>query len=199
MEHRSDNACLWLVSCLLLLVIMAGGVLLALDIAMPESESTQWFRPTGMVLVGIPWFFWFTTALYRVFLHDNPRKSSSPAAGARSSLDSAAPAPQAGPGAHADGHVGSEGMEEDNDSQRGRRVRFGQVIVMGPNAKGKGGCEGEGDGDGTAAPVERTEGSVSQNAMASSSSSSDGVSCVASASLSRECELPLTSAMSSSS
>ncbi|MQL73321.1 hypothetical protein Taro_005645 [Colocasia esculenta] len=64
-QERLSNPCVYIISCLLLITIIGGGVLLMLYVILPENEETAWFPIAGMLLVGTPWVFWILTFLYR--------------------------------------------------------------------------------------------------------------------------------------
>ncbi|XP_062182030.1 uncharacterized protein LOC133886298 [Phragmites australis] len=59
------SACLWLVTALLLLCLLAGGACLAAYIVLPPREAPAWLPAVGLVLVALPWAFWIATCSYR--------------------------------------------------------------------------------------------------------------------------------------
>jgi hypothetical protein len=62
---RSGQACVCLITCLLFLLLLIGGVFLVMFISLPTSSAPSWLLPAGMALVASPWIFWIFTCLYR--------------------------------------------------------------------------------------------------------------------------------------
>ncbi|KAK7247599.1 hypothetical protein RIF29_42485 [Crotalaria pallida] len=65
-DPSSGRRFIWLVTCLLLISILAGGACLVAYMVLPESETSSWISIIGVTLVCLPWAFWFLTFLYRV-------------------------------------------------------------------------------------------------------------------------------------
>lgn len=59
------SLCLWVVTVLLLLSLLAGGGCLAGYILMPPHEVPAWLPTVGLALVALPWAFWILTCAYR--------------------------------------------------------------------------------------------------------------------------------------
>ncbi|KAL5982739.1 hypothetical protein ACLOJK_016815 [Asimina triloba] len=78
--ERTTDLRIWIVSSLFFVFIIAGGTFLGLYIAHPETEENSWYPVAGMVLVAIPWFFWFMTFCYRCCLkaYINPQVAVAP-------------------------------------------------------------------------------------------------------------------------
>ncbi|WOL02356.1 hypothetical protein Cni_G11075 [Canna indica] len=62
---RSVSCCIWFTSCFFFLILLVGGALLVLYIALPDSPDTDWLPVAGMALVAIPWLFWILMCVYR--------------------------------------------------------------------------------------------------------------------------------------
>jgi len=59
------SLCLWMVTVLLLLSLLAGGGCLAGYILLPPHEAPAWLPAVGLALVALPWAFWILTCAYR--------------------------------------------------------------------------------------------------------------------------------------
>ncbi|KAK8447408.1 hypothetical protein SEVIR_8G067000v4 [Setaria viridis] len=59
------SLCLWMVTVLLLLSLLAGGGCLAAYILLPPHEMPAWLPAVGLALVALPWAFWILTCAYR--------------------------------------------------------------------------------------------------------------------------------------
>ncbi|XP_050225023.1 uncharacterized protein LOC126674592 isoform X1 [Mercurialis annua] len=62
---RKGDARIYIVTAIFFSCIISGGVFLALYIFLPLHKSQPWFPTAGLILVAIPWFFWFLLYLYR--------------------------------------------------------------------------------------------------------------------------------------
>lgn len=60
-----SSVCLWLVTVLLLLSLLAGGTCLAAYVLLPPQEAPAWLPAVGLALVALPWAFWILTCAYR--------------------------------------------------------------------------------------------------------------------------------------
>ncbi|KAL6658274.1 hypothetical protein ACP70R_003860 [Stipagrostis hirtigluma subsp. patula] len=60
-----SSACLWSVTALLLLSLLAGGACLVTYIVLPPHGSPAWLPAVGLALVALPWAFWIATSVYR--------------------------------------------------------------------------------------------------------------------------------------
>lgn len=121
-EGRRSNVCVWIISCLLFLNLLAGGGFLVLYITLPETEDTIWFPIAGMILVAIPWVFWTITCIYQSIKTRNGGEKE-PAAEA-SALNSP---------------VAAAAHDSPIDSPGGaRKVRFGNAIVVGDGGEAAG-------------------------------------------------------------
>ncbi|KAE7996189.1 hypothetical protein FH972_000931 [Carpinus fangiana] len=65
MDERKEDVRIYVVSILFFACIVAGGFLLCLYIFLPQTNSTSLYPVAGLILVGIPWAFWFLACLYR--------------------------------------------------------------------------------------------------------------------------------------
>ncbi|XP_077224224.1 uncharacterized protein LOC143857673 [Tasmannia lanceolata] len=169
------NTCVWIISCLFFLVIIAGGGFFAMYITLPESSETSWFPLAGMALVGIPWVFWLMTFVYRCLFKGGvvgPERAQLPP-------NNVSPTPPVvtlgAPKSPTDSPVDSPGGA--------RRVRFGGAVVMGTR-----GQSGEAPAVQSHGEDEGGEGDSSSHVTSASDASSLA---------SRECEFPLAFAMSS--
>ncbi|GJN28704.1 hypothetical protein PR202_gb16861 [Eleusine coracana subsp. coracana] len=59
------TGCLWLVTVLLLISLLAGGACLVSYILLPPRQAPAWLPAVGLVLVALPWGFWIVTCMYR--------------------------------------------------------------------------------------------------------------------------------------
>ncbi|KAJ3671630.1 hypothetical protein LUZ60_007709 [Juncus effusus] len=135
------QACVWLISCLLFLLLLTGGVFLALYISLPSSAEHAWFLPAGMGLVAAPWIFWILTCLYRCIVLQIKHSIGS-------GQDGSPPPPQQQvvrqSTAVARAAPLTPVIEEGPESPDGaaRKVRFGNVMVAnGANGNKNGGDE----------------------------------------------------------
>ncbi|CAN6374585.1 unnamed protein product [Urochloa humidicola] len=60
-----STLCLWMVTVVLLLSVLAGGACLAGYILLPPHEVPAWVPAVGLTLVALPWAFWILTCAYR--------------------------------------------------------------------------------------------------------------------------------------
>lgn len=121
-EGRGADFWVYLISCVLFLATVCGGVFLALYIAFPASDATAWFPVAGMALVGTPWAFWTATCLYRAL---TMRRA------ARGGGAERPPVRRAPAGRGAAAAIGAqEGAAVDSPGDA-RRVRFGGATVLG--------------------------------------------------------------------
>ncbi|XP_058099710.1 uncharacterized protein LOC131244065 [Magnolia sinica] len=139
-EKRSSDLRIWIVSSLFFLFILSGGTFLGMYITHPETTDNGWYPIAGMVLVAIPWFFWFMTFVYRCCIKEEIKKrvgalqatnggGAGPAAGATASgadptvedsLDDAWRVGVEPPGN--EGPDRGEGMEKGRDSHDSSRT-----------------------------------------------------------------------------
>jgi uncharacterized membrane protein len=88
-RRPGGSGCLWLVTVLLLLSLLAGGACLVVYILVPPSEAPEWLPAVGLALVALPWAFWIVTCMYRCV---KARAAVVPAASSmRSRADAPAP------------------------------------------------------------------------------------------------------------
>jgi Na+-transporting NADH:ubiquinone oxidoreductase subunit NqrD len=59
------SGCLWLVTVLLFLSLLAGGACLVAYILLPPSQTPAWLPAVGLAFVALPWAFWIVTCMYR--------------------------------------------------------------------------------------------------------------------------------------
>ncbi|EAZ18635.1 hypothetical protein OsJ_34157 [Oryza sativa Japonica Group] len=64
-ERPGGSACVWMVTTLLLLSVLAGGGCLAGYVVLPPHEAPHWLPAVGLALVALPWAFWVATCSYR--------------------------------------------------------------------------------------------------------------------------------------
>ncbi|KAL6228031.1 hypothetical protein ACLB2K_001985 [Fragaria x ananassa] len=75
---RAGASFIWFISCSLFLSIMLGGGCLITYIIIPHDPgSMSWLAITGVVLVCLPWMFWFFTFIYRVVSRMRKNRSNS--------------------------------------------------------------------------------------------------------------------------
>ncbi|CAL9121936.1 unnamed protein product [Musa textilis] len=172
-EGRSRNLCIWFISCLFFLVLLAGGAFLVLYITLPETKDTAWFPIAGMTLVAVPWMFWFTTCIYR-FVATGKEGAARPVPTRATSMS------PFGGGAAATATVDSPV----NSPGGARRVRFGNATVMGTQND----ADGAGGPAGASGPPPAEEADEDSHATLASS---DGSSLN-----SHESEVPLAFSMS---
>ena len=125
MEARKEDVRIYIISFLFFSCIVCGGVLLSIYLFLPQSQSSTWYPIAGLILVGVPWLFWFLAYLYRCIRpgHDKSEINEGGCSNGR-------PCPPA---------VSATSEEEcPLDSPCGgggeRRVHFGAVVVLGKEA-----------------------------------------------------------------
>lgn len=125
MDERKGDARIYVVSFLFFDCIVAGGVLLCLYIFLPQTNPASSYPIAGMVLVGIPWAFWFLAYLYGCC---KPRADPQP----EERESSHGQAPPAAPASDPTTTANTSNAESPVNSPVGERhVRFGAVIVRG--------------------------------------------------------------------
>lgn len=81
-QGRAGDPRIYVVTALFLVCIISGGFLLGLYIFLPPKNVRTWYPAAALILLGIPWIFWFFTYFYRcirphnVSLNQQPSKSS---------------------------------------------------------------------------------------------------------------------------
>ncbi|KAL5767619.1 hypothetical protein ACOSQ2_014402 [Xanthoceras sorbifolium] len=119
-KERKGDARIYIISGFFFICIICGGVLLGLYIFLPDTYSQSWYPILGMILVAIPWIFWFFAFFYRCCLSSNNIT-------ARTTPSSDTPATVA--------TTAAASCKEDSPVQSpvspGRHVHFGPVVVMG--------------------------------------------------------------------
>uniref|UniRef100_A0A7C9D698 Uncharacterized protein n=1 Tax=Opuntia streptacantha TaxID=393608 RepID=A0A7C9D698_OPUST len=65
-EHPAEKCFIWIVSAFLFICVSSGGALLVLYLCQPETSTSSWYPVVGILLVCLPWLFWFVTFLYRL-------------------------------------------------------------------------------------------------------------------------------------
>ncbi|KAF3968866.1 hypothetical protein CMV_007288 [Castanea mollissima] len=124
MEARKEDLRIYIISFLFFSCIVCGGVFLSIYLFLPQSQSSSWYPIVGLILVGVPWLFWFLAYLYRCI---KPRHDESEIN--QGGCNNDGPCPPA---------VSATSDESPLDSPGGgggeRRVHFGAVIVLGKEA-----------------------------------------------------------------
>lgn len=64
-EERKGDPRFYLLSAFFFSCIVTGGLFLGLYIFLPPDETQPWYPIPGLILVAIPWIFWFLTYIYR--------------------------------------------------------------------------------------------------------------------------------------
>ncbi|XP_073013741.1 uncharacterized protein [Typha latifolia] len=124
-EGKAGDIRVWLVSGLFFLILITGGTFLVLYVAFPENAVPGWFPIAGMVLVAVPWFFWFLTCVYRCFLFRGDDEERQP-------IRASSVTPVGGGGRPTIITAPAVDNEIAVESPGGaRRVRFGNATVMG--------------------------------------------------------------------
>ncbi|WOL12896.1 hypothetical protein Cni_G21664 [Canna indica] len=155
-EGRGGDVCIWLITFLFFLVLLAGGAFLVLYIALPESKETAWFPVVGMFLVAVPWAFWILTCFYRLLTTRGGGGGRTPSAKGAAVLGNA--------GSSKTG-TGSAGGNSPVESPGGaRKVRFANATAQNDAAgspRGAGGTPtGAEGGDGGEPGTARDGGSI---------------------------------------
>ncbi|KAK4264711.1 hypothetical protein QN277_025849 [Acacia crassicarpa] len=65
-EYSNGRAYIWITACVLFICIVAGGACLAAYVLLPEDKVASWLPEAGVILVCLPWAFWFLTFIYRI-------------------------------------------------------------------------------------------------------------------------------------
>lgn len=136
-EGRERDFRVPIISCSFFLSSLTGGILLTcwlLDV----KGSQPWFPIFSLVLIGLPWIFWFLTYIYAFikpcFRQDNAgggiHNRAKPAANSARNVSFTFPCDQTV-----------------NSPTGKRQVKFGAVVVMGGD-RGSGGQSGNSDGGG---------------------------------------------------
>ncbi|GMY23573.1 putative uncharacterized [Fagus crenata] len=132
MEDRKEDARIYIISFLFFACIIGGGVFLSLYILFPQPKS--WYPTAGLILVAIPWVFWFFAYIYSCLkphepeFNDSHRQTPATPASVATANSSRAESPVNSPG-------GGE-----------RHVRFGGVVVLGKEETSAGQREHEKEG-----------------------------------------------------
>lgn len=64
-QERKEDARIYIVIGLFFSCVISGGTFLGLYIFLPPNDIKHWYPTAGMILIGIPWAFWFLTYIYR--------------------------------------------------------------------------------------------------------------------------------------
>ncbi|XP_022155761.1 uncharacterized protein LOC111022806 [Momordica charantia] len=129
MEERKGDARILIISGVIFLCIISGGLLLGLYLYLPQSESTDWYPIVGIVLVATPWIFWLLVYLYHCF--KPAAQPQPPRFNAFNSSTNRAP-PAANPS-------GAESPNCDSPGGGKRRVHFGTTREEGMDSNTNGG------------------------------------------------------------
>lgn len=174
----SGRIFIWLIATFLFLSIAVGGSFLILYIVLPQNKSRPWLPVAGVILVCLPWLFWFLTCFYRLISRalgfrvvlGGGNNGGGGGGAARSRSNGFTPA-------------GNTTSEEVSDLEsplgspsggEGKKVQFGGTIVLGEENDHNGSHEKKG---------------ANKRSLSASNSSND--MSIAS----HESEMPLTSAM----
>ncbi|KAH9706700.1 putative acyl-activating enzyme 19 [Citrus sinensis] len=115
-------------------VMIGGRVFVGLYMFLPEKYSSNYYAVAGLILVGVPWIFWFLAYVYKCCSPSYDEKRSLKGQVTRSNTASPvtplqnAASPRAKPTSPTEEFRGEE-------SNSGRRVHFGEVIVLGNEEK----------------------------------------------------------------
>ncbi|KAF5735284.1 hypothetical protein HS088_TW15G00786 [Tripterygium wilfordii] len=125
MEEKRGDIRIYIITGFIFVCIVAGGIFLGLYIFLPVAESKSWYPIAGIVLVAIPWAFWFLMYIYRCCAPKNVQSQE------RSNMHrSAAPSTTT--------RTTNErlSVESPISSPDGKRhVHFGAVVVLGTGDK----------------------------------------------------------------
>ncbi|XP_038875814.1 uncharacterized protein LOC120068181 [Benincasa hispida] len=126
MEERKGDARIFIISGLIFLCIISGGILLCLYLFLPESQTPDWYPIVGIVLVSTPWIFWLSIYFYHCL---KPTKVQLNAFGPNNNNSHSKKTEAANyndGGATIEGNLG----EVESPGEGKRRVHFGAVVVM---------------------------------------------------------------------
>ncbi|CAK7333801.1 unnamed protein product [Dovyalis caffra] len=126
MEKKKGDPRIYIVIALFFACLVSGGVLLALYMFLPENNVNWWYSIAGMILVAIPWAFWFLTCIYRCIRpvgYTNSEPCTSPLGSpfSRREVAAAASSPRNPP-------FDDEPQRPSSDGSR--HVHFGRVVVV---------------------------------------------------------------------
>ncbi|EXB70663.1 hypothetical protein L484_023849 [Morus notabilis] len=144
MDQREGDVRVYIISGFFFSCIVSGGVFLGLYMFLPETLSSAWYPIAGMILVSVPWAFWFFTFLYRCFKPDHPPPQFDSSArfskGGSSTRDpsTANGSPIAATATNAMASESPNGESPGGGSER--RVQFGPVVVLGGQGEGHAGA-----------------------------------------------------------
>ncbi|KAF5749262.1 hypothetical protein HS088_TW04G01227 [Tripterygium wilfordii] len=178
MEGKRGDIRIYIISGFILACILAGGIFLGLYIFLPVAESQSWYPIAGIVLVAIPWAFWFFMYIYRCCSPKNVQFQE------RSNMHRSA-APSTTTRATTNQRLSVDSPTSSPDGKR--HVHFGAVVVLGTADK----VNNVGGGDGDEEDLEENNSGRQHEGRVTLDEKPDSVS-------SRESELPLTLGMSSS-
>ncbi|EXB36696.1 hypothetical protein L484_016947 [Morus notabilis] len=131
MEQRKGDVRVYIVSGFFFSCIVSGGVFLGLYMFLPETQSSAWYPIAGMILVSVPWAFWFFTFLYRCFKPDHPPPQ----------FDGSTRDPLTANGSPMTNPMASESPNGESPGGGGeRRVQFGPAVVLGGQGEGHAGA-----------------------------------------------------------
>lgn len=192
-HQKSESICLWLTSFLLFVATATGGILLVLVILLPENNETKWFPVAGLFLVGTPWIFWALTAAYRwLSSFCSVGRSNDGDGGFDGGGKGGGELPEVAGRVALCKDLADEGG---GGSPGGRKVRFGLATVV---SSARGGKWPEGEAADGAMALDMLAGDASaDHGLPAGFDESTGQGPSPVTSMSRECELPLTLAMSS--
>ncbi|GMN61538.1 hypothetical protein TIFTF001_030632 [Ficus carica] len=150
MDQRKGDVRVYIVSGIFFSCIVSGGIFLGLYMFLPQTQSSAWYPILGMILVSIPWTFWFFTFLYWCFKPDQPPPQFDSSArfskgGGSSTTREPSPTFNGSNGAATAANPStSESPIGDSPGGGGggcdRRVQFGPVVVLGGKVEGNAGA-----------------------------------------------------------
>ncbi|KAL6124680.1 hypothetical protein ACLB2K_077192 [Fragaria x ananassa] len=138
MEERKGDVRVSIISALFFTCIVAGAVFLFLYMLLPGEKAKLWYPIVGLILVAVPWLFWFVTCAYRCFKPgdsctqiDGSGRYVKASGGGGSSRHTATTAPATSSVPTIANTSSAAGSPVNSPSGNHRHVQFAGVVVMG--------------------------------------------------------------------